>query len=88
MPLPTTFEKSLQARFLIPMAVSLGFGVLFATGITLILIPCLYMILDDLHVFSERISGRASGLRSGSMELGIEGLACRPDPFPVRREGT
>ena len=40
-------EKSLQARFLIPMAVSLAFGVLFATIITLILVPALYMILED-----------------------------------------
>jgi len=47
--MPMILEKSLQAQFLIPMAVSLGFGVLFATGITLLLIPCGYMILDDLH---------------------------------------
>jgi hypothetical protein len=40
-------ETSLQARFLIPMAVSLAFGVLFATIITLILVPALYMILED-----------------------------------------
>ena len=42
-------EKSIQAQFLIPMAVSLGFGVLFATGITLLLVPCGYAILDDVH---------------------------------------
>jgi len=42
--LPIIFEKSLQARFLIPMALSLGFGVLFATGITLVLIPSLYTL--------------------------------------------
>ena len=41
-------EKSIQAKFLIPMAISLGFGVLFATGITLVLVPALYMILDDI----------------------------------------
>ncbi len=46
---PMILEKSLQARFLIPMAVSLGFGVLFATGITLLLVPCGYMVLDDLQ---------------------------------------
>ena len=39
-------ETSVQARVLIPMAISLGFGVLFATGITLILIPALYMIIS------------------------------------------
>jgi Cu/Ag efflux pump CusA len=42
-------EKSVQAKFLIPMAISLGFGILFATGITLILIPALYFILEDFH---------------------------------------
>ena len=44
---PMIFETSMQARFLIPMAISLGFGILFATVITLILIPCLYVILED-----------------------------------------
>jgi len=47
--MPMILEKSLQAQFLIPMAVSLGFGVLFATGITLLLVPCGYVILDDIH---------------------------------------
>ncbi|MBW1895992.1 MAG: efflux RND transporter permease subunit, partial [Deltaproteobacteria bacterium] len=46
---PMILERSLQAQFLIPMAVSLGFGVLFATGITLLLIPCGYVILEDVH---------------------------------------
>ncbi len=45
--LPIMLETSLQARFLIPMAASLAFGILFATVITLILIPCLYIILED-----------------------------------------
>jgi len=44
---PMIFETSRQARFLIPMAISLGFGIVFATGITLILIPCLYLIIND-----------------------------------------
>jgi multidrug efflux pump subunit AcrB len=46
---PMLLERSLQAKFLIPMAVSLGFGVLFATFVTLLLIPCGYLILEDLH---------------------------------------
>jgi len=46
--LPLIFEKSTQAQFLIPMAVSLGFGILFATFITLFLIPVCYLILEDL----------------------------------------
>ncbi|MBN2313337.1 MAG: efflux RND transporter permease subunit [Sedimentisphaerales bacterium] len=46
--LPMITERSLQARFLIPMAISLAFGVMFATCITLVLVPSLYMILEDL----------------------------------------
>lgn len=42
--MPIIFESSIQAQYLIPMAVSLGFGILFATLITLILIPCIYYI--------------------------------------------
>ncbi len=42
--MPIIFERSIQARFLIPMAISLGFGILFATGITLVLIPSLYTL--------------------------------------------
>ncbi|SDO48640.1 efflux RND transporter permease subunit [Desulforhopalus singaporensis] len=45
---PMIFETSRQARFMIPMAISLGFGIVFATLITLILVPCLYMIVEDL----------------------------------------
>ena len=45
---PMILETSRQARFLIPMAVSLGFGLLFATLIILFLIPCVYLILEDL----------------------------------------
>ena len=44
---PMIFETSRQARFMIPMAISLGFGILFATLITLVLLPCLYGILED-----------------------------------------
>ncbi|MCG8473704.1 MAG: efflux RND transporter permease subunit [Desulfobacterales bacterium] len=45
---PMIFETSRQAKFLIPMALSLGFGILFATFITLLLVPCLYIILEDI----------------------------------------
>ncbi len=45
---PMIFERSFQAKFLIPMAISLGYGLLFATLITLILVPALYMIVNDL----------------------------------------
>jgi multidrug efflux pump subunit AcrB len=59
---PIILERSLQAQFLIPMAVSLGFGVLFATGITLLLIPSLYMILNDSHQLTARIKQKLFGI--------------------------
>lgn len=46
--LPIIFETDRSARFLIPMAISLGFGVVFATLITLLLVPSLYMIAEDI----------------------------------------
>ena len=46
--MPLLFEKSTQAQFLIPMAVSLGFGILFATVITLVLVPVNYLILERI----------------------------------------
>lgn len=45
---PMILETSVQAQFLIPMAISLGFGILFATIITLFLIPSFYLVLEDL----------------------------------------
>jgi multidrug efflux pump subunit AcrB len=45
---PMIFETSWQARFLVPMAISLGFGILFATLIALMIIPCLYLALNDI----------------------------------------
>jgi multidrug efflux pump subunit AcrB len=47
--MPMLLETSLQARFLIPMAISLGCGVLFATFTTLILVPAIYMIVEDFR---------------------------------------
>ncbi len=45
---PIILETSRQAYYLIPMAISLGFGIVFATAIILVLVPCLYMILEDI----------------------------------------
>ena len=46
---PIIMETSRQAAYLVPMAISLGFGIVFATAIILVLVPCLYMILEDLQ---------------------------------------
>ncbi len=51
---PLIFDQSTQAQFLIPMAISLGFGILFATLLTLFLIPCLYLILEDIKHITRR----------------------------------
>ncbi len=61
---PMIMETSVQAKFLIPMAISLGFGILFATGITLLLIPVLYLMLEDIR--------RLFGLRPAHADHGSE----------------
>ncbi len=45
---PIILETSSQAFYLIPMAISLGFGIVFATAIILVIVPCLYLVLEDL----------------------------------------
>jgi multidrug efflux pump subunit AcrB len=52
---PIVLETSLQAQIMIPMAASLAFGILFATVITLFLIPALYLILDDFGRWRRRV---------------------------------
>jgi len=50
---PMIFETSRQARFLIPMALSLGYGILFATLITLVIVPSMYLIIEDFRSVSK-----------------------------------
>jgi len=54
---PMIFETSRQARFMIPMALSLGFGILFATVITLLLVPSLYLLIEDFFGLIRRLFG-------------------------------
>jgi hypothetical protein len=70
-------ETSLQAKIVIPMAASLAFGILFATVITLFLIPSLYIILDDFktwwreawrHVLPGRDAVRERDMRKGAVQ--------------------
>ena len=51
---PILFDRSLQAQFLIPMAASLAFGILFATAITLFLIPAAYLAAEDIRALLKR----------------------------------
>ena len=60
---PMMLDRSLQAAAFIPMAVSLAFGVLFATLITLFLVPIAYLILDDLQRLPRRL---LAALRPGT----------------------
>ncbi len=57
---PILGETSKQAQFLIPAAVSLGYGILFTTFITLLLIPALTLINEDARILIERVSARFS----------------------------
>ena len=71
---PLMMEKSMQARFLIPMAISLAFGVVFSTFITLMLVPAGYMILEDLRGQFGRLAARYGTTRSMREE---------PTPIPL-----
>jgi len=56
---PLMLERSVQAQFMVPMAVSLAFGVLFATGITLVLVPCLFALFVRPQDDDERVAREA-----------------------------
>ena len=78
---PLMLEKSVQAQFLIPMAVALVFGVLFSTVITLVLVPCGYLILEDC----KRAAHWLWGIQTPSQEpeaayAGGSVLSVAPDP--------
>ena len=70
---PLMLNKSVQAQFLVPMAVSLAFGVLFATLVTLLVVPSAYLVLHDLAnlirrtgeqvLVEDKTAGSASGLQ-------------------------
>ena len=73
--LPIMFEKSTQAQFLIPMAVSLGWGVLLGTFVTLLLVPINYMILEDFKRFARRY---------WHWQVGKEPVGACPEPVEGR----
>jgi len=66
---PMIVETSVQARFLIPMALSLGFGVIFSTFIILLLVPALYLILEDIQgAFGPKADPATAGLQGAPAE--------------------
>ncbi|AWB68399.1 AcrB/AcrD/AcrF family protein [Saccharobesus litoralis] len=64
--MPILFEKSGQAQFLIPMVISLGFGVLLASTVTLILVPCIYVLFDKVKNRVKQVLKINSGIGSRS----------------------
>jgi multidrug efflux pump subunit AcrB len=83
---PIVLETSLQAQIVIPMAASLAFGILFATVITLFLIPSLYLILEDLGRWWR---AAWSHLIPKSTEKSVSHpgvMHAKPDPNPRPRE--
>ncbi len=79
---PLLLETSVQAKLLIPMAVSLAFGVVFATVITLLLVPATYLILDDvIRALRDRLRG-PDGAAPPSESAELPGVT--PDPAASR----
>ena len=85
--IPLTFETSLQAIVLIPLAISIVFGMATSTVLVLLVIPCLYLMLDDLGV-TANVEG--DGKQEESAERSDEGNATRSfraaDPSSDERE--
>ena len=67
---PILLERSAQAQSIVPMAISLAFGIVFATIITLLLVPCLYMILEDFLILAGM--HRADDEQNDSLQTGYE----------------
>ena len=68
---PLMFETSVQAQFLIPMAIALAYGVIFSTAITLLFVPAAYLILDDIQGYLG-LRGRSSEASPQSVIAGSE----------------
>ena len=75
---PLMMEKSFQAAFLVPMAVSLAFGVIFATFITLMLVPTAYLIVEDVKRTLRKIFGLAEPEGVEAIDVGTRGVTLLP----------
>ena len=86
---PLLFERSMQAHVLIPMALSLAAGVLFATFVTLFLVPTGYLILEDVKALFRMFFGLGSEVRTVESGQGVEGseqsaVGCAPAVVQLR----
>jgi multidrug efflux pump subunit AcrB len=73
--MPMIFESSVQARFLIPMAISLGFGILFATVLILLVVPAIYLVIEDLRGLFIKDPHFKTDLASSSIHPPLEIIA-------------
>jgi multidrug efflux pump subunit AcrB len=80
--LPLILERSLQAQFLVPIAVSLGFGILFATFIVLLLVPALVMLQYDAGQAFRRLLGREAD-EDHQSNGHARGEIVLPEPMPL-----
>ncbi len=69
---PMILETSKEARFLIPMAISLGVGVLFSAVITIVIVPCNYVILDDFKSMFHKVVGVEEKKDEGDVEVIVQ----------------
>lgn len=63
---PIIMEKSLQSQHIVPMAISLGFGIVGATAVTLLLVPCLYLIVEDTNTLTQRVFGGSTDAQTSA----------------------
>ena len=75
--MPMLLETSIQASVIIPMAISLAFGIVFATVITLILVPCLYVVIDDVGEVTGSGKENPLPLEADAARLALENLDSR-----------
>ncbi len=68
---PLLLDKTTQAQFLIPMAVSLGFGILFATFLALYLVPALYLVKEDVRELPAKLFGKSHKIAKTSAKDSI-----------------
>ncbi len=78
---PMMFERAMFARFMIPLAISLAFGVLFASVITLLIVPCAYVILEDLQLFASGTRRRRAAERIAAAREEQERGATQLEPL-------
>ena len=78
---PMLFERAMFARFMIPLAISLAFGVLFASVITLLIVPCGYVILEDLELLATGTRRRRAAERIAAARADQEHGAAQVEPL-------